>query len=563
MCSNGLTHRTAFKHDHQHLLVFPALEYYILKWMSNTELTLSPITHPRNKSFGPSSLRGILLRWSYLHPKLINAYLAIMDDMHLPTLPQTDHDTSSSNIHKPSPLQSLPGEIRNKIWRMLLTTPYAFQEPTSEEYGCEAHYELATAILAVNHQIHDETHRILREENKWIFVCISMPKTPFHYVVDTVTLPVVSRSVLIDTLKMADCYLGMQAYALNVFLSPVHGLLNDENEFLTMIMGPESLPYLLQWIFAMLYTHKSVTSPPTKDIQLNVGYPVCFTRQELQKEVLEPFLVARGAKGTFVNGNVDNGFASSLMAKMRLPFDRHYTDLLGFSKAYLEKGDTAAAAGLTKAASFLYEQGNDFTFFAGQSSIDTHQPFHSHVYESETIGSMLTAIDIRWGKTLLKLRCYADVQRLVAAVLGRLTQTPSQTTVVERIRLVLYCALASLGLGETARFSQIMRRLFQGTCDLGGVPMPTGSTADLTRQLIFCNKWNAEGQKVIIENLDELVSYCKDGEEGLMRCVDIGDFLPDQTQIEFPVAKAWSATATRYERRREKWARNLSVTSLI
>ena len=486
-----------------------------------------------------------------------------MDDMHLLTLHQPDHGTAISSITlKPSRLLTLPGEIRNKIWRMLLTTPYAFQEPTSPG-GCEAHYELAPAILAVNHQIHDETHRILREENKWIFVCISMPKTPFHYIADTVNLPVVSRSILTDALEIKNCYLGMQSHALNVFLSPMHGLYDDECEFYTMLMGPESLPYLLQWIFAMLYTHASVPRPPKKEIQLSVGYPVCFTRLELQREILEPFLAARGARGSFIYGNADDDLASSLMAKMRHPF-RHYTDQLGFSKTFLEKGDAAAAAGHTKAASFLYEQGNDFTFFAGQSCIDMHQPFYVHVYEFEPIASMLTAFDIRWAKTLLKLHCYADVQRLVATVLGREVQTQFQTTTVEKIRLVLYCALASLGLGETARFSQIMRALFRGTCDLGVFPTRTGSTADLRMWGVFRDKRDVvDSTKVILENLDELVSYCKEGEERGLRWMDTGEALPDRTQIEFPVEKEWSATATRYERRREKWARNSSVTSLI
>ena len=479
-----------------------------------------------------------------------------MDDTHLRTLPQTDHATATSTItHKASPLLNLPGEIRNKIWRMLLTTPYAFQEPTSPG-GCKAHYQLAPAILAANHQIHDETHRILREENKWIFVCISMPKTPFHYIVDTLSLPVVSRSILTDTLEMQKCYLGMEAHALNVFLSPVHGLDDDACDFFTMIMGPESLPYLLQWIFAMLYTHKSVPRPPNKDIELHVGCPVCFTRLELQREILEPFLAARGARISIVSGNVEYEFASSLMFKMGHPF-RCYTDLLDFSKTYLEKGDAAAAAGLTKAASFLYEQGNDFTFFAGQSCLDMHPLFIGHVYEFNPIASMLTAFDIRWAKTLLKLRCYADVQRLVATVLGRKTQTRSQTTTVEKIRLVLYCALACLGLGDTVRFDQIMRGLFQGTCDLGVFPTRTGSTADLRTQRIFRNKRDVvNSKKVIIKYLDELVSYCKEGEEGNSRWVDTGDALTDRTHIEFPVAKEWSATATRYERRREKWARN-------
>lgn len=461
-----------------------------------------------------------------------------MDDRHLQPLPQPDHVTAiSSNTNKPSPLLTLSGEIRNKIWRMLLTTPYAFHEFTGPD-GCEAHYELAPAILAVNHQIHDETHRILREENKWIFVCIGMPRRSFDHVVGRVNLPVVSRSIITDIVRTSKCYLGMETHALNVFLSPMYGLKTKECDFLAMIMGPESLPYLLQWIFAMLYTHASVPEHPKKAMELNVGYPGCFTRLDLQKEVLEPFLAARGAYWGVVSGNVDDGFKSSLTAKMRHPF-RHHTDLLGFSKTYLEKGDVAAAAGLTKAASFLYEQGSDFTFFAGQSCIDMHQPFFTHVYEFDSTASMLTAFDMRWAKVLLKLRCYADAQRLMTSVLDRETQTESRTTTIEKVRLFLYCALASLGLGETGRFSQVMRGLFKGTCAFG------------------CSK------EVMIKELDELVSYCKEGEEGDMRCLYTGDALIDRMYIGLPVEKEWSTTATRYERRREKWARNSSVRGLI
>ena len=229
-----------------------------------------------------------------------------------------------------------------------------------------------------------------------------------------------------------------------------------------------------------------------------------------------------------------------------------------------EKGDAAAGAGHTQAASFLYEQGSDFTFSASQLCIDAHQPFLVHAYDVVPIASMLTAFDLRWAKTLLKLRCYADVQRLVAIVLGRGTQTQSQITTVEKFHLILYCALASLGLGETDRFSQIMHALFQGNHDWGVFPTRIGSTADLSTERIFPNKRAVvRCKEVIIQNLDELVSYCKEGEEGNLRCVDTGDVLPDRVQIEFPVAEEWSATATRYERRREKWARNSSVTSLI
>ena len=193
-----------------------------------------------------------------------------------------------------------------------------------------------------------------------------------------------------------------------------------------------------------------------------------------------------------------------------------------------------------------------------------HQPVFTHVYEFDSIASMLTAFDMRWAKVLLKLGCYADVQRLVATVVNREIQTKPQTTMIEKIRLVLYFALASLGLGDTDRFSQIMRGLFQGNCDLGVFPTRAGSTPDLRTRSVFHKKRDAvDFDKVIVENLDELVSYCKEGEDGGLRCVDTGEALPDRTHIEFPGEKQWSATSTRYESRREKWACNLSVTSLI
>ena len=448
---------------------------------------------------------------------------------------------------------------------MLLITAGAFHEFTGPD-GCEAHYELAPAILAVNHQIHDETHRIWREENKWIFVCICMPKTRFDYdeIINTINLPVVCRSIFTDDLEMKTRYHGMGSHALNVFLSPVRGLWsNFKCHLLTMIMGPESLPYFLQRIFAMLYTDASVQRPPRKMIDLYVGYPVNSTRLDLQKEVLEPFLAARGAEWSTVSGNVDDGFKSSLLLNMRNPF-RHHTDLLGFSKTYLEKGDAAAAAGLAKAASCLYEQGSDFTFFAGQLYIDWHQPIVTHVYEFDPITSILTAFDMKSAKVLLKLRCYADVQRLVATVLGRETQTKPQTTAIEKIRLVIYCALASLGLGETDRFRQIMRALCQGTCDLGVFPTQAGLLTYPWSQRHIGDEWDIVSLKeVIIKELDELVSYCKEGEGGCMQCVYAGEALTDRTYIKFPVQREWSATATRFERRREKWARNKSVRRLI
>ena len=491
---------------------------------------------------------------------LIYVYVATMEDMYLLMQPETQDDCE--NIQKPSLLLVLPGEIRNQIWRMLLTTNYAFNEPTSE--GEQARYELAPALLRVNRQVHQETYHILREENMWITVCITMPRTPIRYMSESRNFPVVSRNILTEPNVMKEYYLGMESHALNVFLSPKHVVRYPYCKFHTMIMGPESLPYLMQFLFAMGYTNRFVPSPPTKEIELYVGYPACFSRSKLQRELVEPFRAVRGFGKIFINGNVDEDLADSLYIQMRQPF-RSDTEILEFSHAYLEKGDAAAAAGRTKAANFYYEHGSDFTFFAGQSYLDRQTPRRiHHVYQSPSIASMLTTFDIRWAKTLLKLRCYADVQRLVSSVLRR--GLFSLATRDENIHLILYCALASLGLGETDRFTQIMLGLFQGSCDLGDFPAWNGSTPAFVIHETFPIpiKWSViMGQMEILTSMDDIVAYCREGAEGSLRRVDTGGVLLDPDGIEFYVAREWSAVSTRYENRRRKWARNLSVAGML
>lgn len=85
------------------------------------------------------------------------------------------NSTTMSAVGKPG-LQIIPSELRNEIWRMLLTTSYAFKEPTSEG-DPEAHYEIQPTILQVSRQISNETRHILREENMWIFLSVDIEES--------------------------------------------------------------------------------------------------------------------------------------------------------------------------------------------------------------------------------------------------------------------------------------------------------------------------------------------------------------------------------------------------
>ena len=484
-----------------------------------------------------------------------------MENMTTLMLPDTEvNSTTIDTISKPG-LMTIPREIRNEIWRMLLTTSYAFKEPTNGG-DREAHYELQPAILRVNRRIYHETRAILRAGNMWIVLCIAMPKKPICYVDETAHLPVFSRSgPSEDFNEIKQNCLGIDARALDVVLYPEHNFQNDDYTYHIMIMGPESMPYFLQLMSAMVYVHRSVQTPPRTKMEMHVGTPFCFTHSRLQKEILEPFLAVRGIQTIIINGNVDENFANFLMDKMGSQW-ACTTEILDLSETFLKKGDAAAAAGLMKAASFHYEQGSRFTFFAGQSYIDKFDVRAANVCNSVRIGSMLNAFDVRWAKVLLKLRYYADVLHLRVSVIVRHGQ--ARVTATEQVQLTLCSALAWLGLGESTQFRDIMSYLFnEGLYDWKVSHTGHEWTYCWHRRDVFPDDQSmAETKDAIGKDLGKLMKYCNEGEEGGLRRINTDGFslvLRGQVEFEFPSARGWSAIATRYLHRRKIWARNRSI----
>lgn len=137
-------------------------------------------------------------------------------------------ETSPDRLQKPGFLTT-PGEVRNKIYRMLLTTTCAFQE-----YGYEtednSRYELQPAILGVNHQTYHEARTILYEDNLWIVLIINRENWPRRYDDGGIYLPVVSRTATSR----------LQSPALIITLDLPEG--RQQKYTTTLIMGRESLP---------------------------------------------------------------------------------------------------------------------------------------------------------------------------------------------------------------------------------------------------------------------------------------------------------------------------------
>ena len=81
-------------------------------------------------------------------------------------------------------LLSTPGEIRNTIYHMVLTTQYQY----NVHFGHDGYGRLYTALLRVNRQIHTEAIDILHGANIWIVARINTTEHVRRMVADEVSV---------------------------------------------------------------------------------------------------------------------------------------------------------------------------------------------------------------------------------------------------------------------------------------------------------------------------------------------------------------------------------------
>ena len=130
-----------------------------------------------------------------------------------------------ATTHAPSPPKPgflrVAGEIRNKIYRMLLTNKYAYR-PQTDTYAA-----LHPAILRVSHQIYSEAINILHKENMWIIVEL-----------DTRFWPVIERTSL-KVFKTEPRYIRYPYLRIRFAGATTNGLA-------TFIIGQESIKCFVQ-----------------------------------------------------------------------------------------------------------------------------------------------------------------------------------------------------------------------------------------------------------------------------------------------------------------------------
>jgi hypothetical protein len=207
--------------------------------------------------------------------------------LHLPSV-------SMTSFTKANPLEvchflRLPREIRDMIYRMLLTTKYCTQVAQDRLL---LKFRLCTAILLANKRISTEATRVLREENDFIILKV----TGMH--LDLYGIPAFRRLAeenLINPVLCAE--VGVEE----------HSHLTEQNT-VTLITTADAMPAIIKaiWILRRIRTSRPFISVYHGDLKLSLhfSHKASARYEQLSNLVLEPWTRINGLKTLVLTGDV-------------------------------------------------------------------------------------------------------------------------------------------------------------------------------------------------------------------------------------------------------------------
>ena len=370
-----------------------------------------------------------------LHPLLSSSDTAISSSMASVESLCTIFDShsiqsSASNTQKHPPralgFLDLPGEIRNQIYRMVLTTKWAFKKAPYAHRFDSTCYELSPAILRANQQIYREARSILYDENLWIFLTVDSDiirggpgwNPPKGYY-----LPAVSYRET-DSIERP-------ALTINIRYHPYR----SGAELKHYVLGPESIPYLI----GCLYRRNNHVIGPQNNLSclwfmFRLQMSAAWSKDQLQQTLLMPFSQVWYCGRVCIQG-ARREFKEMLYRDMRNPSNA-FQRLVKITIEKLNLANELMNKNLVDEACYLNDQALYFLLHQRGRASATNN------VERYLFTRVFVSCILYMAKGLILLQYYEDAYRILQAI--RLQQKTAQ----EEVRRFFLCGLIKIAAGS-------------------------------------------------------------------------------------------------------------------
>ena len=347
-----------------------------------------------------------------------------------------------ATTHTPTPptpdLLAIPGEIRNAIYRMLLTNTYAHKQNQL------IYTPLYPTILRTNRQIHQEAINILHGENIWITATVDAGYWP----IIATTMPNVSNH---ETSNIK--YPAMQIKFANA--------INTEatQPSVTFIMGEEEIEHFLQSLWRTSVDENTEQEFRTSSLTLTLCETTFHTKSKLQSTCLKPFGLVCGFRKLIIQGLVEPVCVERFLHGADVGSEV-VAQTLSVSQAYLDKGDEEYFAGDFRRAVIQYSHGSGFlhhVYWLKLVEEGIHKPF---LRDMGTVMSKKRVMDSHMVRAAVALGLYESAKTSGNRILADHILPPQA-----RVHLRLCTARAHRALGEKKDESRLFEEALNAEGD--------------------------------------------------------------------------------------------------
>ncbi|KAL9098973.1 MAG: hypothetical protein Q9163_005466 [Psora crenata] len=266
-----------------------------------------------------------------------------------------------------SPFLRIPAEVRLEIYRMLLTTSYAFSEAAGQmRFGRrngKRGYEFQLGILRANRQIYNEAIGVFIGENLWITVKINIPV----WAQDSFPPPLnaVARTAWPRTVH--------PAFRMQITVPGRTGFTTQHSQETNLIMGPEGIDAFVYQLWLMGAEDWFGKTFSESMVELTLHASQCHSMKRLQDICHATFRTVRITGPVTVNGDVAPAFRERFLWMIKTNF-RSMDEIIGRTQGGLAAADKALLASNPKAAYWQFTRAKVFHLQARRSLLGSINP---------------------------------------------------------------------------------------------------------------------------------------------------------------------------------------------